>query len=228
MLEIAKPQAGEGHREEATRARRSWRDLVPLLEAPIRQGVWRALQVFVGEATPDQVEDLVQDVYCRLLEDGARRLRFFRGSHGPELTCYVRLTARRVVLDHIRAANALKRGGHLMKTAPLGEDPADSGPTPEEQAMISEARQEFLRGCRRAVGPRNADRDLAILELIYLEGWTSREVAYSWPEPLSVSSVDSLVFRVRKKLALSGISMLPRDGKRRRKRGPAGPWSRAH
>src|SRR4029077_11551613 len=59
---------------------------------------------------PDQVEDRVQEVYCRLLLGGTLLLRQFQRWSELQVVRYLGRTARRVVCDAQRAARAVKRG----------------------------------------------------------------------------------------------------------------------
>jgi RNA polymerase sigma-70 factor (ECF subfamily) len=63
---------------------------------------------------PQDVEDLHQTVFMRLLEKGCRRLRQYRGKNGCSLRSWVRMIAVRTVIDHLRSRkDALAHAGTL-------------------------------------------------------------------------------------------------------------------
>lgn len=183
----------------------AWRDLVhrcgPVIEAGVRRALRRA-----GQEEPDfgTVEDLVQEVYCRLLERGGRRLRSFRGSTEAQARIWLRCLAQRVACDLLRAAGAAKRGRGLTVTPGhrIGGSPADATACPERRFLGRERLRHLTRGWRRLAG---GEREARILRLVFFGGLTSREVSEASGGSLSPSSVDSVVFRFRKRLEAEGL-----------------------
>ncbi|MFY9822207.1 MAG: hypothetical protein WAM82_12565, partial [Thermoanaerobaculia bacterium] len=88
----------------------SWEELVGRyghhLQGQVRWSLYRAGL----SPEPDQVEDRVQEVYCRLLLGGTLLLRRFRSWSELQVVRYLGRTAQRVVCDERRAAQAVKRG----------------------------------------------------------------------------------------------------------------------
>lgn len=156
----------------------------------------------------EDVEELVQDVYCRLLEQRRRRLRQFRGQSHGEVVSFLNRLARNVVVDHLRAVQAAKRRGPLMGAQemrqPLGRL-SDPGPSTESRMIVRERWRELLRGCVKRVGCRSPRRDLRILQLAFFEGMSSREIAASAFRGLSTSTIDSVVYRARQRLSAAGV-----------------------
>jgi len=187
----------------------SWEELVGRyghhLQGQVRWWLYRAgLQL-----EPDQVEDRVQEVYCRLFLGGTLLLRQFRRWSELQVVRYLRRTAQRVVCDERRAANAVKRGAGLeiALAGSLGEANrvADCRGTPEEIAMVAEARRVLLARCRRlasaAMYPEDRQRNLRVLRWALVEGWSSQEIVRAEGGLLAVSTVDTLVHRARRRLA---------------------------
>ena len=75
--------------------------------------------------------------------------------------------------------------------------------------MLAECRRLLLERCRVIAESmtRRSDRErnLRILRLAFLEGWTSREIAGAAAGRLAASTVDSLVHRARRHLARGGL-----------------------
>lgn len=60
------------------------------------------------------VEDLHQTVFVRLLEKNCRRLRQFQGKNGCSLRSWVHMISVRTVIDHLRSrSDALNRSGRV-------------------------------------------------------------------------------------------------------------------
>jgi RNA polymerase sigma factor (sigma-70 family) len=194
-----------------------WEDLVRRFEPDLRARVRRALWSAGVLPGPEQVDDLLQEVYCRLLANGGRRLRLFRGEGEEEMSAYLGRIAERVVADQMRTTRTLKRGrGRLLVFGPAaGEDAVaravDPRGTPEDQLLAAERHRHFRAVCQRLLPGPTAARDTRVLELALLGGWSSREIARALGGRLAPSSVDSLVYRLRRRLAQSGIAVPKRD-----------------
>ena len=168
-----------------------------------------------------RVEDLLQEVYCRLLAGRERPSRRFRGGTEGEAEAYLRRVARSVVLDARRDEAAAKRGGG--RVVRLSEhdfgrrQPIAPEPGAEARLLGRERRRLFLRACRAALGRRAAATSLRIVELALCEGWTSREIAATLPDGPSAAAIDSLIHRLRRRFEESG------NGIPRRARPPRTP-----
>jgi RNA polymerase sigma factor (sigma-70 family) len=158
-------------------------------------------------------QDLLQEVYFRLLEKQGQRLRRCRAQGQQAVGAYLSRIAESVVIDHLRAEAATKRGrGRVVSDAGDGElgpfeRAPDRGPSPEERVLLREKRRLFARHCRDAVGPRHATRDLRVLYLAFFEGWTSGEISGRLGGGLTPSSVDSLLHRLKRRLARAGLQV---------------------
>ena len=197
---------------------RAWREFVARFHARLVTAVRRAL-LRQGDARhigghSERVEDLVQEVYCRLLGDGGRR-RGFRGESEGQLVTYLQRVAVSVVVDARREALAAKRcGGHRVAWVEERCAPPVAGDEthgPEDRLLARERRREFLILCRQALGRRADATTERIARLALLEGWTSREIAAGFDGAPGVAAIDSLIFRLRRSLAGRGISLPRRD-----------------
>jgi len=191
----------------------AWEEFVRRFGFRLEAGVRRALRRVGARLRRDELEDYLQEVYCRLLEQEARSLRLCRGGEEGSVGAYLGRVAETVVIDRIRASAAQKRGrDRLVHTPPDAEcDPMqrveDSGPSPEERLLARERRLLFLIGCRRAAGPRHPHRDFHVLRLAFLEGLSSREICRRMGKGLTPASVDSVVHRARRRLERDGLSI---------------------
>ena len=181
----------------------------------------RALRRSSHPATDELVEDLVQEVWCRVFERCRHRLvGLAAGAEGHLTFSYLAQMARNVAVDRVRAERAAKRGGGWLRRDAADEDGdavselPDPAPCPEQRLLARERRRRFRQRCRPYVSRRSAGRDLAIVERALLDGWSSRQILRALDGRLSQSSVDTLVHRVRRGLATEGVEVAPR------KRGP--------
>lgn len=209
------------HLAPGPRDPRLWDGLVRRHGTRLKAVVRRALRRRSHAADDELVEDLVQEVWCRVFERCRHRLvGLAAGGEGHLTFSYLAQMARNVAVDRVRAERAAKRGGGWLRRDAGGEEGdalaeiADPAPGPEQRLLSRERRRRFRQRCRPYVSRRRAGRDLAIVERALLDGWSSRQILRALDDTLSESSVDTLVHRVRRGLASEGVEVAPR------KRGP--------
>lgn len=199
----------------ADRGPEVWSRFIERFGTRLTMGVRRAFRRAGIFPSPADIEDLLQEVYCKLLERGGRVLRNCRGRHGKEVRAYLGRVAESVVLDYLRASAAEKRGKDLVIQQKPEQDfeicdlIADRGPSPEERTLNRERRDLLFSRCRRKSSGGSATKDLWVLYLAFFEGWTSREISGHLKDGLTPGLVDCAVHRLRKRLAVQGLR-LPR------------------
>lgn len=184
-----------------------WEEFVRRHGGRVRRAAWGALRGRGLAPRADRIDDLTQEIYCRLLQRGSGSWGL-AGRSGPQVAGYLRRVARSVLVDRLRAAGALKRGGIGLGAA--GDEPAevaDRAEGPEQRLLRRERRRRFAGCCRRAAGSVRPCRDLRIFMLAVVGGWTSREIAERLGGGLRPSGVDSVVWRMRRRLAAAGHSV---------------------
>lgn len=198
----------------------AWEVLVERYGRCVEHGVHLALDRFGLSPEPALVEDLMQEAYCRLIEGRGRRLRTFRGTVPAELAAWLRRIAEHTALDHLRAAAADKRGGdRIVGESTVDEDPEDPIACPQARIEHRERLRHFARRCRALTG---GEENARILKLVLVGGWTSRDVARASRGAVSRSRVDSLVYRLRRRLEEEGLELAVRGLDRGRSAGRIG------
>lgn len=166
----------------------------------------RALTLMATRPDPALVEEILQEVYCRLLGMGA--LRRLRGRTRGELIAYLGTIAERTAYDHARQSRASKRDGtrEVRLTRRRMEQIPDPRQSPERDLLLAETERHFLGRCRDMPerGPRGRNAWVARLALI--EGWTSREIADASGGRLSATYVACLIHRLRRRFELEGAA----------------------
>ena len=208
------------HRCVHRRDGEEWREFLRRYQPRLRAAVRRAfLQRGLRLAEPD-LEDLVQDLYCRLLAAGGKR---FRGRTERELWGYLGQVAKNVVIDHQQAARARKRWPGIAAAGigpPAGErlDPVEHEAleavacreaSPEERLLVADYRRFVLARCRQVT---RGERAVKVLRLAFLEDWSSPEIARRLGGGLTANKVDMLVYRLKRRLAKEGIRLPRRRG----------------
>lgn len=151
----------------------------------------------------DDADELMQELWCRLLAGEGKLLSAFRGESRSEAAAYLATVARSVVVDRLRYRRAQKRRAVLLDLG--GFEPADLAPGPEARLLRRERREAARRRLHELLGPRTSRRNRQSLELALLGGLTSREIAARSRGRTSAGAVDSLVHRVRRRLSAQGL-----------------------
>lgn len=197
----------------------SWSEFLRRYGRALAGAVRRALAVRGYTWARELDEDIRQEVYCRLLANGRRRLLNCRGSDDREVVGYLCRIAENVVVDHVRRSNAAKRGRRLRSTYPPAEQSglvdraADPAASAESQALMHESRRIFFDRAARILRGPNRRRDLWVTYLAIFEGWSSREISQRLGV-ITANNVDSVVCRTRVRLAAGGIELRDLGGRR--------------
>lgn len=182
----------------------------PRLAASVTRALWRAGQ----RADRELVAELIQESWCRMLVADRHVLRSFRGTKNGEAYNYLARIAESATLDRLRAEAAAKRGASLLivesESEAAARDAPDPAASPETRLVRRDLWRLFWERCGALIGSRDTERDLAILEQAVFQGWTSREIARQ--RGLSASTVDTIVHRIRRRLAQRGIHLPSRSG----------------
>jgi len=204
IVQEAPDRGGAAARYWEEFARSHARDLARCVAATMRRIGWRP--------EPSEVEELVQEVYCRLLD--GRLPAGIEGWSRTQLWGYLQRVVRNVMVDEVRSRCARKRGGapqgepstvRETNGPTLGERRAP-GPTPEERLIDRERARALRRRVCELGGPEHGLRNLRILELAAVEGCTAAEISRRLAGALSASSIHTIIHRLRRQLAEPAVS----------------------
>lgn len=163
----------------------------------------RILRLLSRSGGAEDVEDLRQEVYSRLLSGDRAALVRFRGEHDGSLTLLIGQIARSVAIDHARA----RRPSEEL-TAEQHETVASDEPSPERR--IAELRWSRCLSTALdlvAQGSEHPGRDRDILRLHYEEGYAVPEIA-ELGLGLEHDGVESVLRRLRDKVRVAAAAQL--------------------
>lgn len=178
-----------------------WETVVGTHDLWLRRRVRDGMRRLGLRPRPDEVGESVQEVYCRLLQGGPRRLRRLSGIGRNGVLTYLGRVADSVLVDEIRAARSVKRRGgassHLARMCVQRFDLPDADP--EGALLESERRRTLIRHLLELADREGLTRrDVRILWLAVVEEWRSRDLARAFE--LKPRYVDTLLHRVRRQL----------------------------
>lgn len=195
----------------------AWQEFVYRYHAAIRANVAKTFRLRVSQETErraqfpdDLIEDLVQVVYVRLVEEGNRALNRFAGEHENSIFRYLGIISMNVVRDHFREAKAQKRPklsfsldellanvgeGGILKNAISGINGK-----PMIGATLNLTMDDVEAALKRSVSRRHRDRDALIFKLRYYEGLTLEEIRKALGLDISPIGIGSILNRINAKL----------------------------
>jgi RNA polymerase sigma factor (sigma-70 family) len=195
----------------------AWQEFVRRYDHTIRLSVIKIFHRKAREETDrkpqfpdDLIEDLVQAVYVRLIEDHNRAIERFEGEYANSIFQYLSMISINVVRDYFREMRAQKRPKVSYSLDELLETSGDG-------ALFQEARsrldgqplghsketytiEEIEQALDKAVSGKNRKRDILIFKLRYNEGLTLDEITKAMGLDISAISVGSILNRIIKKL----------------------------
>jgi DNA-directed RNA polymerase specialized sigma24 family protein len=186
-----------------------WTELVERHGERVRSAVRGALRAFGERPDPDRVDDLVQEVWCRLLARARRRRAGPRGEREGETATYLRRVATTVVADVLRAEGAAKRRPRQLLPLEHGRygferEPVDGRSCPLRDLLARDRLRRYLALCGELLGRRGARERRRIVRLALVVGLTSTDIARRVGAGWTPSGVDSLMFRLRRRLSARG------------------------
>jgi RNA polymerase sigma factor (sigma-70 family) len=197
----------------------AWEEFVRRYHQTIRSSVMRTFhRLAKGEVdrrpqfTDEHSEDLMQSVYAKLVEDDARALRQFEGSHEDSIYQYLLMISVNVVRDLFRETKAQKRPkisysldqlleggeGSLLEEAVSGLDGL-----PINRSQASFTAEEIERALGKAIRDKNRDRDLLIFQLRFYEGMKLDEIARMLGPDVTSAKIGAILNRLLKRLKRS-------------------------
>jgi RNA polymerase sigma-70 factor (ECF subfamily) len=168
---------------------RAWLELLRRYDPKVRHVLWHA-------GAREEVDDLSQEVWARLLARDGAVLRSFRAEHPGALRVFLARIAKSVAIDH-------RRSRRLRPPGAGGEQPAelaDEGPSPEAQAREGQGRRRLAAAIEKAASEaENPGRDRDILRLHYEEGMSPAEIA-AMGIGLEARGVEAVLRRARQRI----------------------------
>ncbi|MEO1083095.1 MAG: hypothetical protein AAFY88_02525 [Acidobacteriota bacterium] len=198
------------------RTEEDWRRFKERYECAIRNIAARSLCLLGFGTCRDAVDELVQEVYLRWLRSESG----FDGTSAGAFWNFIRVSVRHAMHDRRKFLAADKR---RPRAGAVNSVNSQKPPGPHEAYVRHEARRAFLDHClaagdvRGAAGAPDSDgvdrseeryRRALALGWIVLGGCTSREAADFLGT--GVGAVDSMLRRLRRRLAAHGVEVPPR------------------
>lgn len=187
-----------------------WEEFVRVFQPVIRTSIKRTAARW-GAATPQFVEDMVQEVFVSLCAKDRKILRAFVPKEENSIFGYLKRIAETQTLDQLRADGRLKRGGGAQhedeERVGLDSILVDTGRISASERNV--LHEEIDRELRRLIPHVLLERDRIIFWLYFRQGFSARDIGDVPAFHLSVKGVESSLHRsvtyVRQSLRLDSL-----------------------
>jgi RNA polymerase sigma factor (sigma-70 family) len=200
----------------------AWQEFVRRYHSVIKANVVRYFHLKAGQeferrsqVHEDSIEDLVQTVYLRLIDDNSRVLKAFHGELENSILAYLTMISVNVVKDHFRGIKADKRPKIIFSLDELIENEGEgrvfigassdihgnqSGSKQSGSPSPAFAIEDIDALLNKALSHRNRDRNTLIFKLRYCDGLTLEEIRNTLGLDMSSLGIGSILSRINKQL----------------------------
>jgi len=195
----------------------AWQEFVRRYHPVITANVVRAFHLKASqefERRPqfreDSIEDLVQSVYFRLVDDDCRVLKAFHGELENSLPAYLTMISMNVVKDHFRRSKAGKRPKIAYSLDELLENGGEAGLLKgiscdidgnRSGSGVPELKIEDIDALlNKALTRRDRDRNILIFKLRYCDGLTLAEIKNTLGLDMTALGVGSILSRINARI----------------------------
>ncbi len=176
----------------------AWEEFVARFQRLISLSVARTACKW-AKAPAQFVDDLLQEIYCKLWADKCRLLLEFARQHSEEaVLAYIKTISINVAHDYFKSLHSQKRGGRetdqpLEDSDPAARSDSFGGPDAMDHQVLLGQIEEQLLDC--AAGS-NLERDCIIFWLYYLQRMSAKAIAALATMKLTAKGVEAVIFRL--------------------------------
>src|SRR5262245_27670475 len=104
----------------------------------VRARVWRALARRKRPVAESDIDDLVQEIWMRLVANSGKRILAYDPTRGMTLEGFVGMLAEHEIANHRERAEAKKRGADQRGEHDAIDELRSQDPSPEESVSVAE------------------------------------------------------------------------------------------
>jgi RNA polymerase sigma-70 factor (ECF subfamily) len=176
----------------------AWEEFVARFQRPISLSIARTACKW-GKDPAQFVDDLLQEIYCKLWADKCSLLLEFAQQHSEEAVLgYIKTISINLAHDHFKSLHSQKRGAKetdqlLEDFDPAARSDSFGGPKAMDHQVLLREIEEQLLDC--AAGS-NQERDCIIFWLYYLQRVSAKAIAALATIKLTAKGVEAVIYRL--------------------------------
>jgi RNA polymerase sigma-70 factor (ECF subfamily) len=173
----------------------AWAEFIRRFHIVIAAAVLRTARLW-GEPSRSQVDDLIQDTYLKLCENGSLLLRNFQALHEEPIYGFLKVVSSNVVHDHFKCALAAKRGAGITFAEPIDIDSRAASGDNFDAIMQRLQLERIDRVLRHLTAGKDQEKKRIIFWLRHRHGFTASEIAAIPSMELTTEGVESVLLRL--------------------------------
>jgi len=184
-----------------TRDEFAWAEFVRRFHPLIARVVIRVAHQW-GEASPQTIDDLIQDTYLKLCADRSNFSQKFKPTHRDAVFGYIKVFTANLVHDHFKASRSQKRDSAITTSIDavpahgLGASTVTNSAALDRTVLIQQ-----VDSCLQTIAPGpKGQRDRRIFWLYYRVGLPASEIAALPTIGLSTKGVESTLLRLNRQI----------------------------
>jgi len=148
-----------------------------------------------GQGAPDEIDDIVQEIYLRLCANQSRILTDFHDARPEAMFGYVKVVATNIAHDCFRYRSAAKRGSDRTVSVAEAAGIAGGFADIDKQLSLSEIEAQLLA---QTENRENGKRDRIVFRLYYRMGLTAHAISELPGIGLNSKGVEGVLHRLTK------------------------------
>ena len=151
-----------------------------------------------GEPSRPLLDDLIQDTYLKLCENGSRLLRSFQPRREDSIYGFLKVVAANIVHDHFKSALAVKRGAGQMEAIleRIQMEPERAGSDSFDAVSQRLQLEQLDKVLTQLTAGKDQARKRTIFWLRHRQGLTASEIASIPSIGLTTEGVESVLMRL--------------------------------
>ncbi len=192
-----------------------WQEFIRRFHGHLRAWALQALRTYQQKQIAhyrEALDDVVQEVYVRLVQHDCHALRAFKGETEEALFGYLRVITRHVALNRVRENSAKKRpyvteslDANFNERQHDGRSRHQSTPTAaqasNEELGLLELQDQINHLLDKVLHGPQKYRDKMLFQLCYFDGFTAEEIAEMPAINMNPHAVEVAINRVRHRLS---------------------------
>ena len=160
-----------------------------------------------GSGSPDEVDDVVQEIYLKMCANGGRVLSGFRSTNTDAIYGFIKVVATNAAQDFFRQKAADKRGAANTDSIPDLSDHAGIFHDLDRKVTLSELHRILIARTQNENGPR----DRTIFQLYYRDGMTAAAIAELPGMGLNPKGVEGVLYRLTQSIREAVMNPNPQE-----------------
>jgi RNA polymerase sigma-70 factor, ECF subfamily len=175
----------------------AWEEFIRRFQPVIARAVLRTARLFPQQAaTPQLIDDLIQDTYLKLCQDDSRLLRSFQPRGDNSIYGFLKVVATSIVHDYYKSALAEKRGAGQTDAIDEQIDPRTQGTNGVDIIHRNLQLEQIDKILLQVTAGKDQQRKCTIFWLRHRQGLTASEIAALPTIGLSTEGVESVLLRL--------------------------------